>query len=175
MQEHLYASRTAHFSQYSKAECSVILYNTFTAATVTKYRRQQKPNNSMTSNHLLCWELWARERRPRPGETAGCGACSANVRCCCCLQPDTVSYTDILHGDTSDNQSFVWVLKGRTWTTARPEALLAVMAFGHQYLNLTSPLWLECCLFSAFFYSRLSWNNKVGVRKGLNRWSLSPN
>lgn len=62
------------------------------------------------------------------------------------LQSHTVSYTDILHGDTSDNQSFVWVLKGRTWTTARPEALFAVMAFGHQYLNLTSLLWLECCL-----------------------------
>lgn len=62
------------------------------------------------------------------------------------LQSHTVSHTRRLHGDTADNQSFVWVLKGRTWTAARPEAFSAVMACGHQYSNLTSLLWLESCL-----------------------------
>lgn len=78
-------------------------------------------------------------------------------------QPHTVSYTDVLGGDTADNQSFVWVLKGRTWTTARPGAFFAAMASGHQYSNLTSLLWLECCY---FFHPLLPQDNKAGVGGG---------
>lgn len=84
------------------------------------------------------------------------------------LQPHTVSYTDVLGGDTADNQSFVWVLKGRTWTTARPEAFFAATASRHQYSNLTSLLWLECC----YFFSPLAPPRQQGWGgRGRNRWS----